>query len=175
MAAKMTDKILAEAIYALRRCSFRYGKYVFLTACDTRSLVLGKIAQHYGAAGVVFAVGTAEQRRVVEKLGFTAFIYGQDDIAKSAIAFTGKRMFDLCFETSGTAQGYDAILSSAKRGSIVGIMVEPAKPYNFKVAAAIRGQIHFIGVQGSDEANAGRLSTDIALRKVLREVEEAAG
>lgn len=145
---------LSKAVYALKRCEFRYGKYVFVSGCDALSLLIGSVAKSSGAAAVVLCAQTQEQAERIKKLGFYAYGYGED-IEDIVSGVTKGRKFDLAFETLGDAKGVEAILAAVKPGAYVGLLSKLPEPYTFLITTAIRNQIHFIGIKNSDDTCRG--------------------
>jgi hypothetical protein len=38
-------ELAAQAVYALRKCQFSYGKHVLVTGCDPLSIMIGAVAK----------------------------------------------------------------------------------------------------------------------------------
>lgn len=146
-------ELAAQAVYALKRCQFSYGKHVFITGCDSLSIMIGAIAKNTGAASVVLGVTDNEQEKKMKILGFDAYRYGMMDPLEMARKVTNKRMFDLIFETQGTVEAYEVIIKTVKRGGGVAIIGVLEKPLNCHVCDLIRDQICFYGIKGADESS----------------------
>jgi threonine dehydrogenase-like Zn-dependent dehydrogenase len=144
------SEALAKAVCALRRCDFRYGKYIMITGCDAVSLLAGAVARSAGAAAVVVCAESEEQVAMIRDLGFEAYRYG-DDLKEMVRRITDVRGFNLALETLGDSRGYQAIMAVVKQGAKVGMLTAPLEPYLLPITVAIRSQIHFIAVKDSDE------------------------
>ena len=149
---------LAAAIYALRRCGFRCGAYVFVTGTGELGVLAAAAAKEFGAAGVAMGC-TSEEAGFVKSLGYEPYIYGQSDHARLVQGVTEGRGFDFALETSGTEKGYEALLKLTKRGAVVALLTKLEQPYTFFVKTAVRSQIRFVGVRRFDERSAQMAKT----------------
>lgn len=141
---------LALAVHALKRCDFRYGKFVLITGLDEVSLLCGEVAKNTGAAAVVFCTTNAEQEKAVTEKGFIAFRTDTDDVKMLIADVTDSRKFDIVIESTGDLAMYDLLVKAVKRGACVAAMKAPAEPYYFHVCDVIRDQIHFMGITSCD-------------------------
>ena len=147
---KTEKEQLSLAVYSLKRVGFRYGMYAFITGCDDFSCTLGMLLLHSGAAGVTMGVFSSDDEKKVQKMGFTTYMYGSDNV-KLAEKLTDGRLFDLVFETTGKTTAYDAFIDMMKRGAVAGILARLDEAYTFFVKTAVRSQIRFIGLRSTDE------------------------
>jgi L-iditol 2-dehydrogenase len=166
-------ELAAQAVYALRKCQFSYGKHVLVTGCDPLSIMIGAVAKNTGAASVVLGVIDNEQEKKAKLLGFEVYHYRKEDPADMAKRITGKRKFDLIFETQGTVDAYEAIIKTAKRGGRVAVIGILEEPLNCHICDLIRDQICFYGIKGADDTSreiAGKLlkggSLDYAIEAI---------
>ncbi len=143
-------KSLALSVCALKRCEFRYGKFVLITGLDEVSLLCGQVAKNTGAAAVVFCAADKEQEELIKEKGFIPFRTDEGDVGAMIKDVTSSRKFDIVIESTGDLAMYDLMLKTAKRGACVALMKAPAEPYYFHVCDSIRDQIHFIGVTSYD-------------------------
>lgn len=143
-------KSLALAVYALKRCEFRYGKFVLITGLDEVSFLCGQVARNTGAAAVVFCAANEEDENFIKEQGFMAFRTDTDDIRMLIADVTDARKFDIVIEATGETVMYDLLVKAAKRGACVAAMKAPSAPYYFHVCDVIRDQIHFMGITSYD-------------------------
>lgn len=140
---------LALALTVLKKCDFRYGKYVLITGCCETALLAAKLAKSSGAADIVFAVSDVDEKARAEAQGFAAWVNGADEY-DALIARTEGRKFDIVIEVSGTAASYELLMRAAKRGAFAALLKALAEPLNCHICDAIRDQIHFIGIRTPD-------------------------
>jgi len=150
---KIEQDKLSLAVYSLQRTGFRYGMYAFITGCDDFSCALGALLKHSGAAGVTMGAMNSEEATKIEKLGFTSYVYGSDNMDKTK-KLTDGRLFDLVYETTGNATAYGSFIDMLKRGGAVGVLARLDEPYTFFVKTAVRSQIRFVGMKSFDEKSA---------------------
>lgn len=146
---KIEQDQLSLAVYSLRKTGFRYGMYVFITGCDDLAYTLGALLMHSGAAGITMGAFNREDELKAERLGFSSYVYGRDNM-ETAKKLTDGRLYDLAFETTGNATAYEFI-DMLKRGGAAGILARLDEPYSFFVKTAVRSQIRFVGLRTYDE------------------------
>lgn len=147
---KIEQDKLSLAVCSLRKTGFRYGMYVFITGCDDLACTLGALLKHSGAAGITMGAMSREDEIKVERLGFSSYVYGRDDM-ETAKKLTDGRLYDLVFETTGNAVAYDSFIDMLKRGGTAGILARLDEPYSFFIKTAVRSQIRFVGLHSFDE------------------------
>lgn len=144
---------LSLAVCALRQTGFRYGMYAFITGCGDFACTLGALLLRSGAAGVTVGALSRDDEIKAERLGFSVYSYGRDDL-ETAKKLTGGRLYDLVFETTGKAIAYDSLIDMVKRGGAVGILARLDEGYTFYVKTAVRSQIRFVGLHSFDGQSA---------------------
>jgi threonine dehydrogenase-like Zn-dependent dehydrogenase len=153
---------LSLAVRALRKTGFRYGMYAFVTGCDGLSCTIGALLLRSGAAGVTMGALSRDDEIKAERLGFSVYSYGRDNLDK-ARKLTGGRLYDLVYETTGKTAAYDAFIDMLKRGGAVGILARLDESYTFYVKTAVRSQIRFVGLRSFDEQSA-KIANDLLER-----------
>jgi (R,R)-butanediol dehydrogenase/meso-butanediol dehydrogenase/diacetyl reductase len=173
---KASREALGKAVYALKKCEIRYGKYIFITGSDDVSILIGAVAKQVGAIPI-FNVEDAAQKRYVESMGFEVFLRPSQDLKEMLNKFTSGRRFDIVFETTGAAAMYELLIQLLKRGAYAALMKPLSEPFCFHVCDVVRDQIHFLGITRSDDESgkiAGRLIESGTLDGILTKLAHAA-
>lgn len=153
---------IAEALETVRAAGMRFNHRVAVCGSDASALLLGALCRKSGAAAVVFFTEDEASAVRVRGLGFEAHVLSAPETMKNLSAeLTGKKFFDIVFETTGTEAAVQGMLAAAKRGGTFVITAAPEEAPVFHIATAIRNQVAFRGV---------RFCSGATLRAVLQDL-----